>query len=70
MQNTAGVSVLSHTHKTQLHISLVFFLSAIHRLLVTNKERSVFPSSNNYQGQLQTPQSVSVVVFYGKKADC
>ena len=29
-------------------------------LLVTNKERSAFPSANNSQGQLQTPQSVTV----------
>jgi hypothetical protein len=28
---------------------------------VTNKGRSAFPSANNYQGQLQTPQAVSVL---------
>jgi len=28
--------------------------------LVTRKERSDFPSANHYQGQVQTPQSLSV----------
>ena len=38
------------------------FLILMHRLLVTNKERSVLPSTNTRksQDQLQTPQSVSV----------
>ena len=32
----------------------------MHRLLITNKGRSAFPCENHSQGQLQTPQSVSV----------
>jgi hypothetical protein len=32
----------------------------IHRLLVTNKRQSAFPSANHCQGQLQTPLSLSV----------
>ena len=34
--------------------------TGIHRLLTTNKERPAFRSGNTSQGQLQTPQSVSV----------
>jgi hypothetical protein len=34
-------------------------LTWIFRLLVTNKERSAFPGANHYQGQLETPQSVT-----------
>ena len=33
-------------------------LTKAHRLLVTNKGQQAFPSVNNCQGQLQTPQSV------------
>jgi hypothetical protein len=33
----------------------------MYRLLVTKKERSAFPSVKHCQGQLQTPQSGSVV---------
>jgi len=36
------------------------FLTLIHRLLVTNKERSAVLSTNKSKDQLQTPQSVSV----------
>jgi hypothetical protein len=37
------------------------FSPGIHRLLVENKGRSAFPSETNCQGQLQTPQSVSLI---------
>jgi hypothetical protein len=37
------------------------FLNEIHPLLFTNKGRSAFHNANNCQGQLQTPQSVSVL---------
>jgi hypothetical protein len=37
------------------------FLTGIHRLLVTNKERSPSPIANQFQGQLQTPQSVCIL---------
>jgi hypothetical protein len=36
------------------------FLTGIHRLLVTNKGRSALLSANHCQGQLKTPQSVTV----------
>jgi len=36
------------------------FLTGIHLLLVTSKGRSAFRSANHCQGQLQTPQSLSV----------
>jgi hypothetical protein len=38
------------------------FLTTAHRLLATNWGRSAFSSANKIQGQLQTPQSVCVVV--------
>ena len=37
-------------------------LTAIRRLSVTNNRRLAFPSANNYQGQLKTLQSVSVLI--------
>jgi hypothetical protein len=39
------------------------FLTVIHRLLVTKKTALAFPSANKYQGQLQTPQSVSAAAI-------
>jgi len=36
------------------------FLTLIHHLLVTNKERLALLSTNKNKDQLQTPQSVSV----------
>jgi hypothetical protein len=51
--------MLSHPkHSTALQPNV--FLTEIHRLLLTSKGRSTFPSANNFQGQLQTPQSISV----------
>jgi len=35
-------------------------LYGIHRLIVTNKERSPFPRANHCPGQLRTPESVSI----------
>jgi len=35
-------------------------LPGIHRLLVTNKSRSAFPSKNHCQGQKKTPHSTAV----------
>jgi hypothetical protein len=32
-------------------------------VMIKNRERSAFPSANHYQGQLQTPQSVTVLPF-------
>ena len=52
--------VTSHAQNTTALQSSIF-LTGIHRLLVTNKERSAFPNANNCQGQLQSPRSVSVL---------
>jgi hypothetical protein len=52
--------IVSHAQNTTALQSSVF-LTGIYRLLGTNKGRSAFPSADNYQGQLQSPQSVSVV---------
>jgi hypothetical protein len=52
----------SHAQNTTaLHHNI--FLTGIYRLLVTNKEGSAFRSANNCQGQLQTPQSGSVLIL-------
>jgi hypothetical protein len=40
--------------------------TGIYRLRVTNKGRLAFPNAN-YQGQLQTPQSVSVLEKFPKQ---
>ena len=40
------------------------FLSGIHWLVVTKKKVSAFSSATSFQGQLQTPQSVSVLLQY------
>jgi hypothetical protein len=38
--------------------------NGIHQLLFADKGRSALPGANNCQGQLKTPQSVSVVFFF------
>jgi hypothetical protein len=69
-QNTTGcISIISHPQNTTEHQPSIF-LNGIHRQLVTNKGRSAFPRANTCQGQFKTPQSVSVVLFHGKEADC
>jgi hypothetical protein len=51
--------ILSHPkHSTALQPNV--FLTGTHRLLLTSKGRSTSCGANNCQGQLQTPQSVSV----------
>jgi hypothetical protein len=62
-QNNAENScIISHAQNTTvLHCNVL--LMGIHRLPITNKGRSPFPSANHSQGQPQTPQSLSVVVF-------
>jgi len=51
---------ISHAQKaTAIHPTV--FLAGIHRLLLTHKGVSAFPSANNCQGELQTPQSVPVL---------
>jgi hypothetical protein len=42
-------------------VNTVFF-TGIHRLLVTSKGRSLFPRANHFQGQLQTPQSLYLLL--------
>jgi hypothetical protein len=37
-------------------------LTEVHRLMVTRKGRSAYPSTNHCQGHLQIPQSLSVVL--------
>jgi hypothetical protein len=60
-----SVTVRSQEHKTRLHLSPICFkwntLATAHE-----QGRSAFPSANNYQGQLQTPQSVSIVNLWQK----
>jgi len=38
-------------------------LTGLHRVLATNKQGSAFPIANQRQGQLQTPQTVSVATL-------
>ena len=56
---TQNNCISSHAQNTTALQADVFF-TGIHRLLVTNKERSAFPSADHCQGQLQTRQSLSV----------
>jgi len=42
-------------------VNTVFF-TGIHLLLVTSKGRSLFPRANHFQGQLQTPQSLYLLL--------
>jgi hypothetical protein len=55
--------ITSHAKNTTA-IQSNTFLNEIHQLLFTNKGRSGFHSANICQGQLQTPQSVSVLNQY------
>jgi len=62
-QNAAANNfIISHAYATTAFRPDVF-LNGIHRLLVTVKELSAFPSQTNCQGQLQTPLSVLVPQF-------
>lgn len=59
-QNTTENNcIFSHAQNTTV-LQPSVFLNAIHLLLVRNKGRSAVPSTNNYQGQLQTPPSGSL----------
>ena len=59
-QNTTGHDCTTTHAKNTTTLRPNVFLTEIHRLLVTNKGRSAFPSANHCQGQLQPPQSVTV----------
>jgi hypothetical protein len=50
------ISSAQNTTALQLNV----FLNVINQLLVTNKGVVVFRSANIYQGQLQTPQSLTI----------
>jgi hypothetical protein len=52
--------IISHAQNTS-SLQANAFLTGLYQLMVTNKARSAFPSTNHYQGQMQTPQSVSVL---------
>ena len=53
------INALSNTHKTQLHF-IQMCLTGTHRLLVTGKWCSAFPSANHCQGQLRITQSLCI----------
>ena len=53
-------SIISHAQNTTAFQPNVL-LTGIHRLLDTHVERSHLPSANQGQGQLLTPQSVTVL---------
>ena len=51
---------MSHAQNTTA-LELNVFLTGIHRLPITSKGRSLFLSADHFQGQLQTPQSLSLL---------
>jgi hypothetical protein len=55
-ENNCIISLAQNTNELQLKV----YLAGTYRLLVTNKGLSAFPCTNKCQGQLQTPQSVSL----------
>jgi len=57
---TESNRIMSHAQNTT-EVQPNVFLTWTHRLLGTDKERLAFPSTNIFQGQLVTPQSVSVL---------
>jgi hypothetical protein len=56
---TQSNCIISHAQNTTAFQSNVF-LSVMYGLVAKSKEHSASPNSNHYQGQLQTPQSVTV----------
>ena len=56
------ITVFTHTQNmTALQPNVI--LNGIYPLLVTNKEQTLFHSTNHCQGQLQTPQSVPICIY-------
>ena len=55
--------ILSHVQNTSAFQPNII-ISGLIGLLVNGKGRSGFPSANNCQGQLQTPQSVLVTTSH------
>jgi hypothetical protein len=63
-QNTTETNgIISHAQNTTARQPNIF-LTGIHQILVTNKGRSALLSANNFQGHLQTSQSVLVRTFW------
>jgi hypothetical protein len=60
-QNTTEHNCIVSNAQNTTALQSSVLSTGIHRLLVTNKGRSSIPSADNYQGQPQSPQSVSVV---------
>jgi hypothetical protein len=56
-ENSCNISYAQNTTAPQPYV----FLTGIRRLLLTNKGRSAVPSVKNFQGQLRSLQSVSVL---------
>jgi len=50
----------THTHTQHDRTSARCIFNLVLRLMATNKGQSAVPSANNCQGELQTPQSVTV----------
>jgi hypothetical protein len=67
-QKTAeNICITSHAQNTTA-LLLNVFLTGIHRLLVTNKGGLAFHSENRFQGQMQSPQFVSVFISFSLPA--
>jgi len=63
-QNTTENNCITLYAKYTYALHYNVFLTGARRLLVTNKWGLSFPSANNCQGQLKTPQSVSVEALF------
>jgi len=59
-QNTTENNSIILQAQNANSLQLSVFLTGIYQLLDTNKGRSAWPSANNCQGRLQTPQSLTV----------
>jgi hypothetical protein len=55
--------VISHAQNTTA-LQPNVILTRIYRLLVKSKRWSTCPKANNWQGQMLTPQSILVFIFY------
>jgi hypothetical protein len=56
------ITLLSHTHKILLHFSLMYF--KLESIVYSPQNGTIyFPSANHCQGQLPTPQSVTLTLF-------
>jgi hypothetical protein len=62
-QNTTECNFISSHAQNTTERQTNIFLSWVNRLLFQNMGGAVFPSPNNCQGQLKTPQSLFVFLF-------